>query len=253
MALFTDGLMSSIDELSGYDSQLLQTAGAEGIDVTRKLALAQEDLALAVGAQLEKTRYSDEYCRPASRLQRVVATPALKRWHVYHTLETVYADAYNNQLNDRYAGKRDQYHLLALQARMQLGEIGLGMVTDPVQRASTPTLAAAPGTALPAGGYFVTVAWTNQAGEEGATAVPADIAVSGGTFQATPADPPPNAAGWNVYVGRSPDQMFLQNPSPLRVGIVWVQPGAPAATGRLAGAGQEPNYLQLVPNVIQRG
>jgi hypothetical protein len=253
MALFTDGLISSIEDLTGYDSQLSQTASAEDIDVTRKLALAQEALAVSLSAQLERARFSEEQCRPASRLQRVVVTPALKRWHIYHTLEMVYADAYNSQLNDRYAGKRDQYHLLALQARMQLAEVGVGMATDPVPQAATPALKAVSGAALAAGCYFVTVTWTNPSGEEGAAAVPADITLAGGTFQATPGDPPPNAAGWNVYVGSTPEQMFLQNASPLRTGDAWVQTGAPAVKGRVAGTGQEPNYLQLVSNLIQRG
>ena len=253
MALFTDGPISSIDDLSGYDSQLMQTAGAEGIDVTRKLALAQEDLAMSLTAQLEKMRLADDYSRPTRGLERVAVTPALKRWHSYHTLETVYADAYNNQLNDRYAGKRDQFHLLAVEARMQLGEIGVGMVFNPVRQAATPTVTAASGATLAAGTYFVTSAWTNHAGEDGAAAAPADITLTGGTFQVTPGSAPANATGWNIYVGRTPDQMFRQNQSPLGGAAVWQQPGAPATTGRMAGTGQEPNYLQLVPNVIQRG
>lgn len=127
------------------------------------------------------------------------------------------------------------------------------MVFDPVRQAVAPTVAAASGAMLAAGTYFVTIAWTNQAGEEGAAAEPADITIGGGAFQVTPVSPPANAAGWNVYVGNTPDQMFLQNQSPLGTGSVWLQPGAPAAAGQLAGTGQPPSYLQLFPNVIQRG
>src|ERR1051326_6961503 len=46
MALFNDGPASGIADLQGHDSQLLDVAHVEGIDVTRKLALAQEELAL---------------------------------------------------------------------------------------------------------------------------------------------------------------------------------------------------------------
>ena len=44
MALFTDGPVSSIDDLAAQDTQLLDVANAEGIDVTRKLGLAQDEL-----------------------------------------------------------------------------------------------------------------------------------------------------------------------------------------------------------------
>ena len=43
MALFMDGPISNIDDLAGQDSQLLDVANVEGIDVTRKLALAQDE------------------------------------------------------------------------------------------------------------------------------------------------------------------------------------------------------------------
>ena len=253
MALFTDGPISTIDELLAFDSQLLQTAGAEGIDVTRKAALAQDDIALSLTAQLQKMLFGEGSGRPERRLEQVVVTPALKRWHICHTLEAVYADAYNSQLNDRYAGKRDQFHLLAVEARMRLGEIGIGVVFDPLPQAGRPAAAAGSGASLAAGTYFVTAARTNRAGEEGASASPADITLAGGTFRVTPTNPPANATGWNVYVGRTPDQMFLQNQSPLATVTVWLQPGAPAASGQSAGSGQAPNCLQPVPNVIQRG
>ena len=47
----------------------------------------------------------------------------------------VYADAYNNQLNDRYAGKRDQFHSMASWAYDKLVRIGTGVVLDPISRA----------------------------------------------------------------------------------------------------------------------
>ena len=48
MALFTDGAFTSIEDLRGHDTQLLNVATVEGIDVTRKLALAQEELGIEV-------------------------------------------------------------------------------------------------------------------------------------------------------------------------------------------------------------
>ncbi len=41
MALFTDGLLVDIEELVGYESSVLETARAEGIELGVKLVLAQ--------------------------------------------------------------------------------------------------------------------------------------------------------------------------------------------------------------------
>src|SRR5262249_50770381 len=132
MALFTDGPASSMEDLTGQDSQLLDVASTEGIDVTRKLELAQEEVTLELGALL------------ATNIGDVVVTPALKLWHTFRTLELVYADAYQNQLNDRYAGKRDEFAKRVKWAYDMLIRTGIGIVTQPVPRAETPTLASAP-------------------------------------------------------------------------------------------------------------
>ena len=54
MALFTDGAVSSIEDLRGYDTQLLNVATIEGIDVTRKLTLAQDGIAAEMATLLEQ-------------------------------------------------------------------------------------------------------------------------------------------------------------------------------------------------------
>jgi hypothetical protein len=160
-------------------------------------------------------------------------------------------------LNDRYAGKRDQFHLSAKWAYEMLIQAGIGVASVPVPRAAIPEVtaaaAAAPGTPLPDGTYYVTVAWVNAAGEDGACAVPATMATTGSSLRVQPAGAPPKtAAGWNVYVGIGPDSMALQNGSPVAIGQTWLQPAALAA-GRPPGPGQRPSYLKPVPRVIQRG
>lgn len=254
MALFTDGPVSSIDDLTAQDSQLLDVAIAEGIDVTRKLTAAQEDLAVELTVLLNKLSYVDQpfWMAPVPTLDGVVVTPALKLWHVYLTLEMVYRDAYNNQLNDRYAGKRDQFHQLAEWASEKLIQIGIGMAARPVARAATPQVTAIAGT-LADGTYYVSVAWSNDAGEEGASSVPAVITISSSTFEVQPGLPPDNAEGWNVYVGGAADTMVRQNQSPIGTGEVWRQPAPLATDGRAPGTGQDPTYLKPAPRVIQRG
>jgi hypothetical protein len=251
-----------MEDLTAQDSQLDDVASVEGIDVTQKMALAQDELALELNALMTRLSSADQMFRraPDSNLGSVVVTPALKLWHTFRSLEMVYSDAYNSQLNDRYAGKRDQFHLSAKWACDTLVAAGIGMASVPVPRAGIPTVTAAaapaPGTPLPDATYYVTVAWVNAGGEDGASAIPATIATTGSSLLVQPVGrggaPPKTAAGWNVYVGTGPDSMALQNGSPIAIGQTWLQP-ATLAAGRPPGAGQRPSYLKPVPRAIQRG
>src|SRR5579883_946062 len=103
MPLFTDGPASTIEDLAAQDSQVLDVASVEGIDLTRKLALAQEAVAIDIEAVVRRSNSGPVH------LKHIVVTPALRLWHTYRTLELVYGDAYYNQLNDRYASKRDRF------------------------------------------------------------------------------------------------------------------------------------------------
>src|SRR5689334_16859492 len=192
MALFNDGPVSSIEDLQGHDTQLLEVANTEGIDVTRKLTLAQEELSLELRVMLARISGPVELASTTSvpSLDHVVVTPPLKLWHTLRTLELVYRDAYNSQLNDRYAGKRDEYRSLAQWAYEKVVQNGIGMSQDPLPQAARPVLQAAAGS-IADGMYYVSTAWTNGAGEEGAASLPATIKVSGGTLTARAASPAP--------------------------------------------------------------
>src|SRR5450432_360793 len=115
MALFTDGPASSIEDMTARDSQLLTVANVEGIDVTQKSALAQDEIALELSIMLSSLSYVNQpiWTTPQATIEGVVVTAALKMWHTLRALELVYRDAYNNELNDRYAGKRDQFREMA--------------------------------------------------------------------------------------------------------------------------------------------
>jgi hypothetical protein len=249
MALFTDGAVTGIEDLRGHDSQILNVATVEGIDVTRKLALAHEELRIEVSALLYQLRTPMAILPPA--IQQVVMTPPLKLWHTFRTLEMVYGDAYNSQLNDRYAGRRDEYHERVKWAYNQVIQGGLGIVTDPMEQAATPVVQATAG-GLADGTYYVAVAWSNAAGEEGASSVPVMIQVSGSSLEVQ-TTAPAKVKGWNVYCGTSPAAMTKQNSPILAPGQTWVQPDTMSSTGRPAGNGQAPNYRLPVPRMIQRG
>lgn len=258
MALFIDGPISTTEDLTAQDSQLLDVASTEGIDLGRKLALRQEELGIELRALLSRASSGDPFSwgAPAyvdhAYIDRVVVTPPLKMWHTFRTLETVYQDAYNNQLNDRYARKRDAFHEMAKWAREKLIQLGIGMAWNPVPQAATPEVAPAQGS-LPAGTYYVTTAWVNSAGEEGASAAPAVATTTGGTLVAQPGAAPRGATGWNVYVGVSADSMTLQNTSPVAPWQSWTQPPTMTTAGRTAGSGQAPSYVWPAPRVLQRG
>lgn len=262
MALFTDGPASTIEDLAAHDSRILDVASGENIDLTRKLALAQETAAMDLEAALGRgTRMTSGHfgCGPAiagpHRLENIVVTPALRMWHAYRTLEMAYGDAYYNQLNDRYAKKRDQFALLGRWAYERLILTGIGITPRPVPRARTPDVEPAAG-AVPGGTYYATMAWTNAAGEEGASAIPAAIAVTSGGFVVTPK---PGWTGqeayptWNAYAGATPDAMTRQNSAPIAAGTAWTQSTALTTGGSAPGRGQAPSYYHVVPHVIERG
>jgi hypothetical protein len=254
MALFTDGPISCIEDLTAQDSQLLTVASVEGIDTTRKIALAQEEVAIELTSALSRFGYAGQlfWLPPQPKLDMVVVTPSLKLWHTARALELFYTDAFNSQLNDRYAGKRDQFHDLARWAYGKLVQIGVGIAGAPVERAATPALNPFPGV-LPDGLYYVTATWLNRAGEEGAPAAPATIATTSSAFLVESGTAPAAAAGWNVYAGTSPDVMYRQNGASIALGQAWQQPAALVQVGSLPGEGQKPTYLQPLPRILQRG
>jgi|SRR5271157_214306 len=258
MPLFTDGVPSTTEDLAAVDSQLLHVAHVEGIDVAQKLNLAQIDLGLELTTLLTaNTHYGQGFwVTPRPNLSSVVVTPALKLWHTYRALEMVYSDAYNSQLNDRYGGKRDQFHGMAKQAYEKLREAGLGIVNTPVPMAAPPSVVAAQSGAggnLPDGTYFAAISWVNVVGEEGAASEAAGVTIASGTFLVEAGTAPSTGTGWNVYAGTDPDNLSLQNAEVLEAGVSWVQPGMLSATGRAPGTGQAWNYLRPIPRVIQRG
>jgi hypothetical protein len=255
MALFIDGDVSSIEDLNAQDTQLLDVASVEGIDVTKKLELAQAEVSLELEILLKRVISEGQlvWQSAAVGVGNIVTTPALKLWHSFRTLEMVYADAYYSQLNDRFKGKRDQYRDKGKWARERLIESGIGMVRNPVPRALMPELVATPGGGLPAGSYYVTMAWVNGTGEEGACSQLTCVTTETMSWLVIhPENAPNTAVGWNVHIGIAPETMTMQNVAPIGLGQTWQQGGLLTA-GRAPGSGQAPNYVQPVPQVMQRG
>lgn len=243
--LFTDGSISRLEELVAHDAGLMETASAEGIDVGAKLGLAREEIGIELAAVLPLGEGQ-------AGLERVVVTPALKLWHAFRTLELVYRDAYNTRLNDRYKGKWEEFRRLGKWAMEKLLEAGVGIASNPVAKAEKPELAGGTGL-LPEGLYMAAVAWVNAAGEEGAAGECAALVLpAASALVVTAINAPPNARGWNAYVGVAEDALYRQNVEPVAVGQPWVQSEA-LVTGKRPGSGQRPSWMRATTRVLQRG
>lgn len=252
MALFTDGEISTLEDLAAQDTSILNFAGIEGIDLTAKANLAQEELGVELTSSFLRITRSPASSEPL-RLENIVVTSPLRLWHTFRTLALAYGDAYNSQLNDRYFGKWKEYRDRSKWALEMLHQIGVGFVWDPMPAAAAPLLSTVPG-ARASANYYVAVAWINDAGEEGKVGAVASITTpDGALLKALPADHPVNAKWWNIYAAISPDALSLQNMSPIEPEQTWLEPPSGLAAGRRAGSGQQPSFLRALPRTLQRG
>jgi len=252
--LFTYSPAIAIEDLADYDTGLLDTASTEGINLTVKIRLAINEVGLQLKSQFPPLAAFGVNATSSITLENIVVTASLRLWLVFHTLEIVYRDAYFSQLNDRYLAKWNEYKELSASAAAQLFQIGIGTVADPIPQAAHPGLSLVPG-ALTPGKYFVQVAWKNASGQEGSPSeVTALEATNGNTLEVQALNPPANAVAWNVYVGVTPDTLYLQNASPLNPASSWIAPNAGLiATGPQPGDGQPPALVSPAPRILLRG
>ena len=253
MALFTDGQINNLRDLQRYESGLLDVASAEQIDITAKMALAQDMIASDLLLFLLKRSWQWEPNRRVTDVSDVAITDPLRRWHGLKSIALAYEDAYNNQLNDRYQGKWRQYQQRAVEAARILYQVGVGLVWDPMAKAESPLLVATAGS-YAATTYYVRIAWINRAGQEG---TPSDVValptVDGTQLVVSPVRRPANATGWNVYAGITPDGASLQNDAALAADADWIVPPTGLRNGTRSGQGQKPDRYVVQHRGILRG
>ena len=255
MALLTDGNPNDTEALRVFETAILSVANVETIDLGAKLDLATEEVSEDVLDLLLDHPLSDPHAtvRRDFGVADVVVTRQLKRWHAVHTLEIVYRDAFNNQLNDRYKPKWDEYRELSREAREQTERFGIGLVLDPIPKAVTPVLSVVPGL-IPATVYYVRVSWVSAAAQEGE---PSDVTAfqtaAGSLLVVQPAQPPANATGWNVYIGLRDSTLTLQNSTPIPVGQAFTLPPTGLVSGRAPGDGQTPDVYVVGGGMLRRG
>lgn len=255
MSLFTDGPIIGPSDLENIESAILNVANIEGIDLSAKIGLAQNDIANQVILfLLRRLRLRDLQWTQRRRVgvSDVVVTGPLREWHAHKTLALVYRDAYNNQLNDRYQGKWVEYQQLANDSSQTYFQIGVGLAANPIAKATTPTLSAIAGSGA-WGTFFVAVTWVNQAGEEGAPSDVSEYTTSDGQQLIVAAvNAPENAVGWNVYAGMSPASVGLQNSTPLAVSNTWTM-SASMQAGVPPSEGQAPAWYVVDQHIMERG
>ncbi len=252
MALFTDGSPSAIEDLRCYESSLLDVARVEQIDLDGKLALAAAEVGAELAAFLLRRPAQDPQAgsRRQLGLTTVVVTDPVKRWHVLHTLELVFRDAFGNQLNERYEKKRNQYAELTERAKRQALEYGVGLVSVPIPRAAAPACASVPGSGVSTT-YYVSASWVGA--REGAASYPTTFDTTAGSqLMVSTGAAPSGVTGWNVYVGVTREGMALQNSTPLSLGQAWVPTGGLVAGAGLS-SGQPAEYWVIENRTSQRG
>jgi hypothetical protein len=261
MALLTDGNPNDSEALRVYEAAILDVAHVETINLDAKLCLATEEISQDVlnvllghaRAQYSLAQFALGSDRRKIGVSDVVVSQQMKRWHALHTLAVVYRDAYNNQLNDRYRSKWEEYRALARGAKERTLEFGIGLVAAPVPQPATPALGATTGT-LAGTIYYAQVSWVSAAGQEGSASRPT-------TFQTTDnslltvatVNAPAIAAGWNVYLGLAISPLTLQNSAPLAIGATFTLPGSGLASGVSPGDGQAADMFVTGGRILRRG
>ena len=252
MALLQDGPISSIEDLRVYETSLLETASIEGVSLTNKLELAQREIGNEILRfliqQLEPTESVN-----SSRLDQVVATDPLRRWHALRTLSVFFRDVHHNQLNDRYRAKWDAYEAEARGAARLLWEIGLGLVRNPLKRPASPQLEVLPSDEEYPQSLFRTT-WVTGPFEESAAseAVLFDPAFAQRP-QLVAIDPPPRATGWHVYAGATESLLTRQTTAAVALTEPWVMPAGELVAGLAVPFGQQPDYYVRMQRLLFRG
>lgn len=254
MALFMDGPANSVDQLVDEDSGLLETAQVCGINVTKKLWLAWEEIKSDLHLWLMRPRPVLELVwQPSLTVSQIVVSGPLRRWERMSALAYVYRDAYFSQLVDRYQAKWDEYTALTRGAREIYVATGLELVSDPISKAAPPVLSTVAG-AGPGGVLYASVAWLNKEGVEGQASDASSITTAAGQYMTvSAAGAPANATGFNVYAGSAPNGMTLQNATPLVPGNTYTYVPGEVTGGRGPGWGQTPQFTRPLARTVLRG
>lgn len=254
MAMLLDGPPSTIEDLNARDFDVLNIAGAEGVDLSVKLTLAAAEMKVAIENILRAALPSyAEVQRSFPAVKNIAVTPNLKLWHTFMTLRMFYQDLYYSRLNDRYQARMKLYRDEESRALDDVRSSGFGIVFDPIPQALPPgTVVVASSDA--GGTMYMAVSYVNSRMEEGMASEPIEVDTPNDTaVDVNLTALSDNGIGWNLYAGTDPTSLALQNTTPLDpLAAVSLAPGR-IIPGAKPGCGQTGNFLYPVPRRILRG
>ena len=250
MALFADHDVTTIEDLAGIDHNVLSIAGVEGIDLTKKIILAQQLLIQEISRRL--AREQDDAA--AYHTSQVVSTPTLRLCHAFKAIELVYQEAFAGQGLERFERCQATFARLSENTLAVELEQGLAIASEPLPRPGIPTVGAASGVG-PSGALEFSVSWMNQRGQE--SLIGAAVAVENSTGEGialTPPAPPEFATAWLVYANQA-GEMPLRQSGPLALDQTWTTGEQFVDLGRNDGgqAGDETLRLVLQSGRLRRG
>lgn len=288
--LFTDSGILTIADLKRKVSDIQSVIDALKIASADKIADAIEDNQVEFSAanQLSSNVYFNpsrilgrylygEYTNLRFAAAQVVVTTELKRWLVFHCLETIYRDAYHQKKADKYEPLYTLYKGESAEAFRALKRVGIGYLTTPLPQPGAAGLTEVSGGALAARSYDIQLAWYS------ATAQPASNTLSGpsvlqslaltasnlANIDISALTPPDgstvsngntpyqlaSASGWNVYAALTGSPLLLQTLTPLPIGTkTWTEPPSGLLSGTApVGTGQLPEAFRLLPQTFNRG
>ncbi|MCC6389522.1 MAG: hypothetical protein IT167_02880 [Bryobacterales bacterium] len=251
MALWKDGSIPKIADLTRYERGIIGVASIESIDLQDKIDLGREEANTCLKRFLESQPHASSV---DSALGEVVITEPLARWVTMLALALAYREAHFSNLSERYKGKWEEYSRQAAGARDELFLSGVGCVSKPICRPSAPAVEVVAGNA-PANTYYLAASWLDSSGNESETSELSVGVLSepGSSIQVSLKAPPPLAVAWNMYAGLTDSHVEKQNSALLNLTDRWVMPETGLATGPGPATGQLPDYYVRGTNYLWRG
>lgn len=253
MALLTDQELITTRDLLKHENDLLETADRERVEIETKISLAIDEISTETETELEKVLNSGTPGSGAAvSVRNVVATPPLLRWLKSRALSLFYFACYGNQLNERFKTKFEHYRKASEATKADYLQRGIGISDSPLAKPGALESEVGSGT-VPPGAYYFAATWVNSRGQESALGTAGSVLLSAASgILLRPAPAPETATGWNLYMGRSADELYRQNAAPLAIADAWNHPGA-IAEEVPPGSGQPPDRHLQVQRIFQRG
>ncbi|MBI3209244.1 MAG: hypothetical protein HYZ37_10145 [Candidatus Solibacter usitatus] len=248
MALWTDRNFPQIEDLERVDSEVVSVASAAQIDLNGKIAEAQDTIDDWLSLYLQRSAMG----APAKPGDVVITSP-LRRLAVASALSMVFRDAHFRQMADRFKEKWKEYERLAMCAQRDLAAAGVGRVSKPLRRPSSPMVIAGSGS-LSTGTYYVCTSIVDGRGGESEAGEPAVVTTQTlATLTVSLGIVASGATGWNVFMGRTFESMTQQNALPIPVESTFSSGSSLLDNGRAPEAGQSADHYTQAVNRIIRG